>query len=164
MPKIKLMRIILLVTGALTLVAVLLTGRLMVAEEEQNVITIKMEDGEKQSYQFKSLCLLPGEECEYAIDLEKSALDKYHLRLEFSEKGEGTLKNFVRMKILSGEETVYDELLASVLEGDGIVLEVDFSEGKNTDLAIVYYLPLAVGNEAKNAEAMFELLLTASNE
>jgi hypothetical protein len=29
---------------------------------------------------------------------------------------------------------------------------------------MVYYLPVDIGNEAKNAEAVFELLLTASNE
>ena len=49
-------------------------------------------------------------------------------------------------------------------EKEKIVLPVDFDEGENTELKIVYYLPLDVGNEAKNAEAVFELLLTASNE
>jgi hypothetical protein len=28
----------------------------------------------------------------------------------------------------------------------------------------VYYMPLDVGNEAKNTEAVFKLVLTASNE
>ena len=40
----------------------------------------------------------------------------------------------------------------------------DFRENKNTELKVIYYLPLDVGNEAKNAEAIFELQLTASNE
>ena len=35
---------------------------------------------------------------------------------------------------------------------------------ENTELKIVYYLPLEVGNEAKKAEAFFELLIKASNE
>ena len=39
-----------------------------------------------------------------------------------------------------------------------------FGEDKNTEFQIVYYLPIDVGNEAKNAEALFGLMLTASNE
>ena len=68
------------------------------------------------------------------------------------------------MKIVSNGETVYDELLATAFEDEILVLPVDFNEGINTELKIVYYLPLEVGNEAKNAEAVFEVLLTASNE
>jgi hypothetical protein len=68
------------------------------------------------------------------------------------------------VKIISGDEVICDELLAKVFEDDDIVLPVDFAEDKNTELKIVYYLPVDIGNEAKNAEAVFELLLTASNE
>ena len=31
-------------------------------------------------------------------------------------------------------------------------------------MKIVYYMPIEIGNEAKNAEAIFDLLLTATNE
>ena len=68
------------------------------------------------------------------------------------------------MKIVANGEVISDELLADAFEKEKIVLPVDFDEGENTELKIVYYLPLDVGNEAKNAEAVFELLLTASNE
>ena len=47
-------------------------------------------------------------------------------------------------------------------EDEKITLSVDFAAEKNAELKIVYYLPLDVGNEAKNAEGMFELQFTAS--
>ena len=80
------------------------------------------------------------------------------------KKEEKTLKNFARVKILVKGEAVYDELLANALKDENISFSVDFGEDKNTELTVVYYLPIEVGNEAKNAEAIFELLITASNE
>ena len=65
---------------------------------------------------------------------------------------------------MADDEAVCDELLADVIANDDLVLPVDFKENKNTKLKVVYYLPLEVGNDAKNAEALFELRLTATNE
>ena len=77
---------------------------------------------------------------------------------------EKTLKNFARVKIISNGETVHDELLASAFDSEDLKLTVNFAKKRNTELSIVYYLPIEVGNEAKNAEADFEIHLTASNE
>ena len=79
------------------------------------------------------------------------------------ETEEGTLKHYARVKILANDEVLHDELLATAFENDNIVIPIDFRKDKNTELKIVYYLPLEVGNEAKNTEAVFELQLTASN-
>ena len=91
-------------------------------------------------------------------------MKKYDLSLDFVEIGNKSLKNFAYVKIISNGDVVCDKLLATVFEDQDVVLPVDFNEGKNTEITIVYYLPIDVGNEAKNAEAAFELLLTASNE
>jgi dihydroneopterin aldolase len=89
----------------------------------------------------------------------------YDVSLVFVDKDKDmTLKHYARVKIMLGEEVVCDELLADVFENDDIVLDVDLTEKKSTELKIVYYLPIEIGNEAKNAEAVFELQLTASNE
>ena len=86
-------------------------------------------------------------------------------KLDFVDTDEEkTLKKYARVKIVADGEVISDELLADAFEKEKIVLPVDFDDKKNTELKIVYYLPLDVGNEAKNAEAVFELLLTASNE
>ena len=165
MPKSKLMRIILIAGSVLIIVGVSLMGWMLATEDERDVIEVKLEDGKTESLAFEDLTLVPGEECEYIIQLEKTSASKYDLELDFVDTNkEKTLKNYARVKILANGEVVRDELLATVFENEDIVLPVDFSEGKNTELKIVYYLPLEVGNEAKKAEAVFELLLTASNE
>lgn len=164
MPKSKLMQIILVVGSALIIVGVSLMGWMLTTEDDRSVIEIQLKDGKTQSVEFEDLSLVPGEECEYTVKLERSDADQYDLKLDFVETEEKSLKNYARVKILANGEVVCDELLAAVFENEDIVLPVDFSEGRNTELKIVYYLPLDVGNEAKNAEAIFELLLTASNE
>lgn len=164
MTKSKLMQIILIAGSVLIIVGVSLLGWMLATEDERGVIEVKLEDGKTESLAFEALSLVPGEECEYTVKLEKSGASKYDLELDFVETEEKTLKNYARVKIIANAEVVCDELLATVFGNDDIVLPVDFSEDKNTELKIVYYLPIDVGNEAKNAEAIFELLLTASNE
>lgn len=164
MPKSKLMRVILSAGSALIIAGVIMMGWMRATEDDRRTIEVQMEDGETQSVEFKNLSLVPGEECEYTIKLENSGFGKYDLNLAFVETEEKTLKNFARVKIMAKGEVLCDELLATVFENRDIVLPVDFGEDKNTELRIVYYLPIEVGNEAKNAEAIFELLLTANNE
>ena len=164
MAKSKLMRIILVAGSALIIVGVSLMGWMLETEDERGVIEVKLEDGKTESLVFKNLTLVPGDECEYIIQLEKTSASKYDLELDFVETEEKTLKNYAYVKIIANGEVICDELLATVFENDNIVLPVNFDEGKNTELKIVYYLPIEVGNEAKKAEAVFELLLTASNE
>ncbi len=165
MPKSKLMRIILIAGSALIIVGVSLMGWMLATEDERGVIEVKLEEGKTESRAFEDLALVPGEECEYIIQLEKTSASKYDLELDFVDTdNEKTLKNYARVKILANGEVITDELLADIFENEKIVLPVDFDEGKNTELKVVYYLPLDVGNEAQNAEAIFELLLTASNE
>ncbi|MBQ8817262.1 MAG: hypothetical protein IJZ83_01685 [Clostridia bacterium] len=165
MLKNKLMRIILVVGSALIIVGVSLMGWLLATEDERGVIEVKLEEGETESLAFEDLTLIPGEECEYTVQLEKTSASKYDLELDFVDSDEEkTLKKYARVKIVADGEVISDELLADAFEKEKIVLPVDFDDKKNTELKIVYYLPLDVGNEAKNAEAVFELLLTASNE
>ena len=164
MNKKVLIRIVLALGSVLIIVGVSLMGWILATEEERNVIKVDLDDGKTEAIEFESLSLVPGEECEYTVKLKKSGADKYDLSLDFVETEEKTLKDHARVKIMSGDEVICDELLADIFENEDIILPVDFDEGKNTELKIVYYLPLEVGNEAKNAEAKFELLLTASNE
>lgn len=160
----NLKRIILTVGSLMIIVGVSLMGWMLANENDQGVIDVKLEDGQTESLSFEHLTLIPGQECEYVIQLEKTSENTYNLELDFVELEEKTLKNYARVKIVAGDEVVCDELLADAFENDVIVLPVDYAAGQNTELKIVYYLPSEVGNEAKKAEAIFELLLTASNK
>ena len=160
----NLMRVVLIVGSILIIIAVTITGWLLATEEERNVINVELAIGETECIEFDSLALVPGEECGYTVRFKKAAGNEYTLKMDFVELEEKTLKDFARMKIISGGEIIYDDLLAAVFEDENIVLPVNFAEKQNTELNIVYYLPIEVGNEAKKAEAIFELYVTASNE
>ena len=158
------LRIVLICASALIIIGVLLTNWMLDTADDRDIIKVCLEDGITEAVEFESLALVPGSSCEYFVVLKSENSKTYDLHLDFVETEEKTLKNFAYVKITAGEEVLYDELLATAFEGEGLNLPVDFNLGINTVLRIVYYLPIETGNEAKNAEANFELKLTASNE
>ena len=164
MQKSKLMQIILIVGSILIIVGVSLMTWMLATEDDRNVIRVQIDEGESKPVKFEALTMVPGDECEYSVKLVKGGANKFDLKFDFVETGDGTLKNYARVKIIVRDNVVYDDLLVNTLENKNILLSVDFGEDKNTEFQIVYYLPIDVGNEAKNAEALFGLMLTASNE
>ena len=164
MTKNSFSRIVLIFSSVLIIAGVSLLAWVQATSENRNVINVRVQEGKTESFEFDNLNLIPGESCEYVINLKRDSMKKYDLSLDFVEIGNKSLKNFAYVKIISNGDVVCDKLLATVFEDQDVVLPVDFNEGKNTEITIVYYLPIDVGNEAKNAEAAFELLLTASNE
>ena len=161
----KIMRVLLVIASLLVLIGILMTAWIYIRKKDKDVIKVQLSDGEAEVINFDALTLLPGNSCEYTIKLKNDGFPKYNVSLDFVDVDEAkTLKNYAHVKIIANGAVVCDELLATVFENDNIVLPVDEKKGINTELKIVYYLPLEVGNEAKNAEAVFEVLLTASNE
>ena len=164
MQNIKLKQIMLIVGSILIIVGVFLMTWMLATEDDRNVIIVQIDEGESKPFKFEALTMLPGDECEYSVKLVKGGTNKFDLKFDFEETGDGTLKNYARVKIIVRDNVVYDDLLVNTLENKNILFSVDFSEDKNTEFRIVYYLPIDVGNEAKNAEALFGLMLTASIE
>ncbi len=165
MPKSKLMRIILVVGSVLILIGVTLMAWMIATKDERGVFDVDLGDGKTEMLVFEDLALVPGESCEYIVRLKESSVSQYDLELDFVDRDqEKTLKYYARVKIVIDGEIIYDELLKDAFEDDKIVLPVDIEENKNTELKIVCYLPIEVGNEAKNTEVAFALLMKASNE
>ena len=164
MPKSHFMRAVLIIGSIMIIVGVALMTWMLSTADERNVIWVSIDDGETCPIRFEDLSLVPGDECEYKVKLQKEGSSRYDLTFDFVETGDGTLKNYVRVKIMTKGNVVYDDLLINALESENILLPVDFDKELNTEFDIVYYLPIDVGNEAKNAEAKFGLMLTASNE
>ena len=160
----KLLRSVLIISSAIILIGVALMTWILATEEERNNIEVVLSNGKTQCIEFSDLALIPGGQSEYKIVLKSHNAKEYELRLDFVELEEDVLKNFARVKIMSDDGLICDELLATVFTEEPRVIPVDFNTRTNTELTIVYYLPLDVGNEAKKAEAVFELRLTASNE
>ena len=165
MSQTNLKRLIAIVSSGMILIGLGLILLTVATKDDRNHIVVDLSGGKTQTVEFSELCLLPGGECSYNISLKNTTdASECDLILDFVELEEKLLKNFARVQILSKDTVICDELLATVFEDEGIVLPANFKTGDNTELTIVYYLPLDTGNEAKNAEAVFELRLTASNE
>ena len=164
MHKNKLMQVAILIGSVLIIIGISLMLWSILTNDERNDIKISLDIGDSKPIKFEALSLIPGDECEYSVKLQRSRAERFDLSLDFVEIGDGALKDYARVKIIAKDDVVYDELLANTFENKRILFSVDFGEDKNTEFRIVYYLPLDVGNEVKNAEAQFELVLTASNE
>lgn len=158
------MRIVLVISSVLIIIGILLMVQDMASSDEVDEIEIRVNNHTIELIEFKDLSLIPGESCTYTVNLKGAATKRYILSLDFIEKGDQTLKDYARVKMISGDEVIYDELLADAFEDDDIAFDVDFSEYRNTELTIVYYMPMDVGNEAKNAEALFDLEISAEYE
>lgn len=164
MTKSAFMRIVLIAESVLIIIGVILMCSMCRPFKTGNVINVYLKDGETEAVEFKDLALIPGDTKEYQIKLIGSPAEQYNVKIVFAEEEEKTLKKFLYVKIIADDIVICDQLLADAFEGNGLILPVDFREGKHTDLTIIYHLPIEVGNEAKNAEAVFSLLFTPINE
>ena len=160
----SIMKIILTIASVLIIIGMFLMAWALLTAQERNVIKVFLDSGDTKPIKFEALSMVPGDEQEYSVKLMKSKADKFDLSFDFVENGDGELKKYARVKIIANDNAVYDDLLVNAFENDLPTVSVDFGTGKNTEIRIVYYLPIDVGNEAKNAEALFELNLRASNE
>ena len=160
------LNIALIVVGALILLGVILLVLVIAADDNKNVIDISLEVGETRKIEFDALCLVPGEQSGYTLSLKRGSSRKYDLKLGFVDlvPEKNSLGQYAYVKIESDGELICDSPLASILDRDDITVSVDLTKQKTQELRIAYYLPEEIGNEAQNAEALFALLLTASNK
>lgn len=164
MKKTNWMRIVLIVMSAFLLTSAALVGWISRKYGEDNVIDVSVGEDTVQTVEFHNLCLLPGEQCSYTLSLSSKKAEQYNLTLQFVETEEKTLKHYAYVRIEADGQILCDQLLAEAFEGETMVLPVDFSQNRNTELNITYYMPIEVGNEAENAEAIFELRIVAGNK
>lgn len=156
------MRIGIIVTAVLIIIGVILTIWMLNDRNRQDVIDIGL-DSTISPISFDKLKLMPGDSTEYTLAFKGKKTKVYDVRLDFEDVNEeGTLKNFIRIKIMSGETEIYDGLLAEAIEKEFDELRVDFKRGKNTTLKLIYYMPLEVGNEAKLATTDFRMHINAT--
>lgn len=156
-------QILLVITGILIIIGLILMWWSLASANNKDVIKISVEDGLNQSVTFENLSMVPGDSCAYTLRLSSKYADRYTLYLDFEELEEKTLKEFAYVRLQSDGQIIYDQLLKDAFVDDTISIPVDLTQG-HEEIEVIYYLPIEVGNEAKNAEAIFQLLITASNE
>lgn len=163
MTKRMFMNIILIAICVFILVGAGLTGYLL--NVDKSVIKVSVIPNEPQAVTFEQLSLVPGESCEYTLLLSSEYAEKYQLILKSEDQNlSHTLKNYACVRMEKEGQVLCDELLASALVSEDMVLTVDFSDREKNEIKIIYYMPEDVGNEAQNAEADFKLLITAQNQ
>ncbi len=159
----KLVRIALIVLSITLLLGVGLSIALLVPREE-NIIRVDLENGEDTLIEFKQLSLTPGAECSYTLLLSTETDDEFDITFTFTETDDSPLKEYVYVKITDGEETIYELLLSDLLDGESLHMTRRLEKREAHPIVITYYLPQDVGNEAQDAEAVFDLHISASNE
>lgn len=157
------MRTILVVTSLVIIIGVALMAWSL-AMARRDVIVVNLNSDDPQLVGFDNFGLIPGQSCEYKIELKNRAMSGGDVRLQFLEREEKTLKEYAYIKVTAGDLVICDERMADIFDGEGVKLPVNFDNGENTELKIEYYLPLDVGNEAKNAEVVFDLLISMAGE
>lgn len=158
-------RVLLIPMTIIIFIGVAIIGWILAGYNRTNSINIRIESGETESIEFNRIGLIPGEECRYDVHIKGK--EDFVMRLDFVESGDpelNRLKEFAYVKIIAGGETLCDELIVDIFDHEEFVLPVVISEDINTELTIIYYLPIEVGNEAKNAQADFDLIVRASEE
>lgn len=163
MTKTKFMRVGILVICTMIVIGMGISIYLLL-NRKKNVIKVNLDSEQAQNIEFKNLCLLPGEKCEYTVIVRRKLSKNCDVTLDFSEIEEQTLKNYVYAKIEVDDKTICDQLLSSLFEDENIVISVDFTKNKKTKIKICYYMLENVGNEAQNAEATFNLHIMATNK
>ena len=164
MIKRRVMNTVLVLACILIIIGVLLSGWNLENAKNKDVIKVFLKDGETEIVSFDGLGLVPGASCEYIVKFVGDGALSCDVGFNFVELSGAVLKDYARVKILANGEVLYDELLATAFQHGDFSLQVDFPNKVNTELNFVYYLPIEVGNEVKNADAFFELHLTAENE
>ncbi len=119
-------------------------------------------DGVTESIkEVKDLMLNPTESKEYSVNLVCEATGKYAIALEFIEKIDGGMKNFVDVTVKLGADVVYEGSLAELLDGgERIEFEGTLEDDVPLPVSVCYMMPYDVGNEAQGTSADFNVKLT----
>ena len=164
MSKNRLLQIVLGGFSLLIITAVILTWVNLAESDDIDAVTFSLEDGKTEILTFENLSLIPGDECVYKVQLKGDNPKAYNVNFDFKEHFDMDLKQFARVKMVADGVEFYDGLLAEAIDKDDINLHIGFDMEDDVRLEITYYLPIDVGNEAKNASAVFDLRITATNE
>lgn len=163
----KLKNILILAAIALSAVVALTGVGLYIAWEPTNdegMIRVNVSANGTEIVEFEDLHVLPGEESNYQLALYSPVNGPARVTLSFDEKAEGTLKNFVFVKITNeAGEVVCDLLLAEAMTQE-FSFDAELGRKDPCELSVTYYMPEDVTNEAKNASALFDLVICACNE
>lgn len=158
--KIKSINILLVSICLLGIMAVMLSVFLTKAHNDlRESITVSANGVTQKTLEINDLTLIPTQKKEYQISLSCEASGTYDLTLEYDEKLDGGMKDFVNVTVRCNGVDVYRGGLASLLDGENVTFDAYLTKNDPTVIAFTYEMPAEVGNEAKGTAADFNINL-----
>ena len=153
--------IVMVVSSVLILIGVAIMAYFLCVSDSEGDWELNITANGKKMVEFDDLFLIPGEQREYTISLRSDLDGQYTLAFDPVEEGDKTLKHYARVKMEADGEIICDKLLSEFFEGEPILLQCYLTDDEAYDVKFTYYMPIEIGNEAENASADFDIIITA---
>lgn len=129
-------------------------------ERFEDGITVTENGVTESVMEVRDLVLTPTAKKEYHVNLYCEATGGYNISLDYREKHDGGMKNFVVVKVSLGDKQVYEGMLSELLDED---ITIDFPGELHADdpltLTFSYEMPREIGNEAQGTSADFDIVI-----
>ena len=153
---------------AMLLVSLLSTGTLFLATEEvpslSETVTVSVDGKVEKTLTIDGLNIYPGEKRECIVFLKSELTGAYNATLNFEEKENKGLKDFIDVEVYLGDQLVYTGNLVELLSDHTVKFEVALDNELANQLKIVYIMDVSVGDEAQETTVSFYVKLKIGNE
>ena len=126
----------------------------------ENTVTVRENGVTESVLKVKELTLTPGAVRDYHVNLVCDATGMYHIYVDYEEIHNGGMKDFVDVRIMFGEQVIYDGCLKSLLDGEIVAFDGELDHAEPLVLSFYYEMPIETGNEAKGTSCDFDIVLT----
>ena len=137
------------------------------AKDRDSAISVGLSE-KGEIVEFHNLEMHPGDSLEFKIDLTHEVEGECKLSLDFIDVAPETvtnnLKNYLKVILIFNGSKVYEADLTDAIEKDLSPIVCELDDKIPVEMTVIFMMPIEVGNEAENAEAFIDLLITASNE
>ncbi|MGN1052327.1 MAG: hypothetical protein ACI4SH_02930 [Candidatus Scatosoma sp.] len=124
----------------------------------KKTVNVKADGITEATVSVSDLSLTPSQSKEYEISLVCDVAGKFSVELDYEEKNDGGMKDFVDVSVYAEGECVYEGGLADLLQPNSRVVFNSTLHAKTPNaVKIVYAMPAETGNEAKNTSATFDI-------
>ena len=125
---------------------------------EEN-ITVMRDGVTEEVISVENLRLVPTQKTEYTVNLVCAASGDFHVSLDFAEKTDGGMRDFVEVLIKYGDTVAYSGGLSALLLDKVVEFDGTLYSDKPLPITINYSMPHEVGNEAQGTYEDFIICL-----
>ena len=122
-------------------------------------VVVSVDGKAEKTLTVEQLSIYPGERRECIVFLKSELSGDYKATIDFEEKDNGGLKDFIDVEIYIGDEMVYNGNLIGLLSGRRVAFNLNLDNENTNQLKIVYIMDVNVGNNAQKTTASFYVKL-----